>query len=114
MDDVVFVAFLGPDDQESRAVFRKAAAKYGQEFSFGIRTIVDVGSPDLPKLKCFMKFGGDARSFDRPFEDGPLESFIEDASVYTLAHPRIKTQPTHGNTAALYCRSTTHKPPEIP
>jgi hypothetical protein len=88
-------------------VFRKAAVEYEQEFSFGISTGTGTNSAELPMVKCYKKSGEDTQSFSGPFEDGPFESFVKEASVRTLTQPN----PTpHLRTLGL----TQHSGPILP
>lgn len=84
IDDTVFVAYIGLDDQEARGVFAKVAKKYREEFTFGQ---VSDATPDGEQasgsatITCHLKDGGTVTRKATSFTDSAaLEKFVDEAS----------------------------------
>ncbi|KAI1504250.1 thioredoxin-like domain-containing protein [Biscogniauxia marginata] len=82
-DETVFIAYLHADDQSARTVFAEAAAKFREEFTFGLTT--DAAALESEKatataIKCYKPLDGDTHDLAGFADAGALKKFIREAS----------------------------------
>lgn len=84
IDETVFVAYIGSDDNAARETFSEVAKKYREEFSFGIvsdAALLEEHASVLPTVTCHLKDGGTITRTTTSFTDSAaLEKFVIKAS----------------------------------
>ncbi|KAI1844109.1 hypothetical protein JX265_009628 [Neoarthrinium moseri] len=82
-DETVFIAYIDPEDVESRAVFQDVAEAFSAEFTFGISTDAESRASEelqAPAIKCYKPIDGDTKVFKGKLDQQSLESFVKEAS----------------------------------
>lgn len=80
-DDVVFVAFLDPQDSAFLQVFSEVATRYRDEFRFGTmtdQTVAESQNVKTPAVVCYRSVNGDKLATD--FESDKLEDWVKESS----------------------------------
>lgn len=84
IDNTVFVAYIGLDDQEAREAFAEVAKNYREEFTFGQvsdATLVGEQASGSATITCHLKDGGTVTRKATSFTDSAaLEKFVNEAS----------------------------------
>ncbi|ORY70062.1 thioredoxin-like domain-containing protein [Pseudomassariella vexata] len=83
IDETVFIAYLNDYDESSRTAVSDIAAKFKDEFTFGLTTDVESWAAEqmeAPALKGYKAVDGDTKVFRGPFDVASLESFVKEAS----------------------------------
>ncbi|KAK3692382.1 thioredoxin-like domain-containing protein [Podospora appendiculata] len=89
-DETVFVAFLGPDadDSASAGAFSELAARYRDEFTFGRvadGSVVEAGGVGkTPTVVCYRTVDGETLTFSALHEPRKLDAWVQDVSRLVL------------------------------
>lgn len=82
-DETVFIAYLRADDEGSKSAFLKVAAKYRDEFTFGLVTdtaAFEAEKMAAPAVKCIKPLDGDTHDLPGLTDVESLEKFVGEAS----------------------------------
>lgn len=82
-DEVVFIGYVGSNDELARQLFAEIAAKYRDEFSFALvsdEELIRAGNMASPTVICHVNDDGETRSFNAFAEAGALNNFVATAS----------------------------------
>lgn len=82
-DETIFVAYLNTDDESSRATFLEVAAKYRDEFTFGLVTdaaVIEAEEMTAPAARCIKPIDGDTHDLTDFPDVESLEKFVKEAS----------------------------------
>lgn len=82
-DETIFVAYLNTDDESSRATFLEVAAKYRDEFTFGLVTdaaVIEAEKMTAPAVRCIKPLDGDTHDLADFPDVESLEKFVKEAS----------------------------------
>ena len=80
-DDVVFVAFLDPQDSASFGAFSNVASRYRDEFRFGTvtdQTVAESQDVKVPAVVCYRSVDGDKLVTN--FESDKLDGWVKESS----------------------------------
>ena len=86
-DEVVFLAYIGEDDESSRGALVEIATKYRGEFAFGLVTDADVIKAEevaTPTVKCIKPLDNKTHEH-HDFAGESLEKFVLEASRPVIA-----------------------------
>lgn len=82
-DEVVFIGYIGSDDEMARQLFAEVAAKYQDEFSFALvsdEELIQAQNVDKPTVICHITDDEQTSSFNGFSEAGALNNFVATAS----------------------------------
>jgi protein disulfide-isomerase A1 len=82
VDDVVFIAYLRPDQEDLLKSFSAVARRYHLSYAFGHTTdaaTVDAERVSVPSIICYKNTDGDHRVLKGAFTEADLEAFLESA-----------------------------------
>lgn len=80
IDEYVVVAYLNPEDNESKSTFERLAAGSHHKFSFGMTTDVRLANAEnvpIPSIVCYKTSDGEQEIFSGEWRLRTMESFIE-------------------------------------